>query len=418
MLSARLTRYSGTFFRYALFLVVATMPFNNLPIVKLSNSYAIVLLIVAWVAEGRVSEKFRLMRERPLIILFGVFYLLFWIGMIWTSNTKEGLFDLEQKSFLFILPLVIGTSVTYGEREKYLTLKIFVATCLLSTIICLVNAFSRLSVTGDPKVFYYLELASSIHFHPPYFGMYIAFSILIIFSFLFRDGVGVQLSRYVMSGLAVYLFCFMILLSARMATIFLVLVVVIGVIYYFVRVRKVLGGVLILMVIFSLSTLIISKSQYLKDRIVKPLTSDISITGGGGETGLSIRLVKWKCSLEGFFETSMLGVGTGDGLDYLFKCYEKENFWGMHSQYQYNSHNQYLQTALTLGLPGVLALLACLGVPFVASVRRNDYLFLTFIALFSFCGLTESLLERQWGLVFAAFFIPLFYFGNTDKQED
>ncbi|MBK7649496.1 MAG: O-antigen ligase family protein [Flammeovirgaceae bacterium] len=156
----------------------------------------------------------------------------------------------------------------------------------------------------------------------------------------------------------------------------------------------------------------ITQSNYLNDRIATLFTSDISAIDGGKETGLSIRIVKWKCSLVGIMEAPFFGTGTGDAVDYLVSCYEKENFWGQYPQYRFNSHNQYLETTLTLGITGLISLMGCLVLPFRLAIKRRDYQLLSCIALFSFCCLTESLLERQWGIVFLTFCFHLSFDEN------
>ena len=156
----------------------------------------------------------------------------------------------------------------------------------------------------------------------------------------------------------------------------------------------------------------IMRSEYLYERFIRPTLADSSVISGGGETGLSIRLVKWKCSLEGIMEYPLLGVGTGDAEDYLVKCYEQKNFWGMYQQYRFNSHNQYLETGLTLGLIGFALLLCTILFPFSIALKQKDNLLMTFLFLFSFCCLTESVLERQWGIVFYTLFASLLSFSS------
>ena len=74
----------------------------------------------------------------------------------------------------------------------------------------------------------------------------------------------------------------------------------------------------------------------------------------------------------------------------------------VHYNRRFNAHNQYTETALASGLPGVLALLAFLLAPLLLGLRRRQLpplvVALTFIVMFSL--LFESMLERQMGLLF------------------
>jgi len=355
--------------------------------------------------------KAKLFAQRPLIFVFMAFYLLFVAGILYTSNVEYGKFNLEKKLSLLALPLFLGTSISLSGKIMENTLKLFVLSCLAACLICLGNGLFRYFFNGDRSFLFHEKLSSPVNFHPPYFGMYLSFSVLVIFERV-RKNHSNRLRFSLLMMLAFFFFCFIILLSARTSLVFLFIAFLAAGIFYFYKKNKLTVWLTSVFAATVITILLISQSNYLKERFVKPLTSDISVTEGGGETGLSIRLVKWKCSWEGIKEDFIFGTGTGDAEDYLVKCYEKKNFWGMYPQYRYNSHNQYLETALTLGLPGFILLLACMFIPACSAFRKKQYLFLSFLALFAFCSLTESLMERQQGIVFFTFFISLFAFSE------
>jgi O-antigen ligase len=108
--------------------------------------------------------------------------------------------------------------------------------------------------------------------------------------------------------------------------------------------------------------------------------------------------VKWQCSIEGLVANPIVGVGTGDTQEFLQACYKEKNFWG--EVFRYNSHNQFLQSALGLGLPGLLTLVACLWYQTRIAWAKKDYVYLVFIVIICVCFLTESVLERKQGILF------------------
>lgn len=398
--------YVRKFFEFSLFLVVATMPFH-----LLANSVAIILLSFAWLLEGNFSLKIKLIMQRPLIVIFFIFFLLFLLGMLHTSNIEFGIFNLQKKISLFVFPLIIGTSISFNEKIKETALFVFVVSCFAASLLCCVNGLFYFISFKDSLYLLHEKLSSVINFHPPYFAMYLSFSIFIIFECIRRDKFILNhIQKKILVVIAFFFFCFIILLSARTALVFLFLIFMTREMYFLYKKRKLMIGIIGLLSMLGVTIFLISQSAYLKDRFVKPLSSDISAIDGGKETGLSIRLVKWKCSMEGIAENPLVGTGTGDAVDYLVKCYEKKKFWGMYPQYRFNSHNQYLETTLTLGVPGLICFLLCIMVPFLSAWRKSKYLLLSFITLFCFCSLTESLLERQQGIVFFTFFISLFSF--------
>lgn len=405
-------KYSKDLFRYTLLILTLTLPFN-----RAATNLFIFILAIVWISEGGFLSKVKLLSTKPLIIYFIVFYLLYGLGMLYTENLPTGLGNLEKKYYLLALPLIIGTSLSYDKKIRNEVLLFFVLTCWIATFLCLGNAFYQFVFNNNITFFFHEDLSSVINFHPPYFAMYLSLAIFICLWYLKMEWNNLSfVQRSGITALIIYFIFFVLLLSARTSTLFLVLFFIGGSFYFMIKKRVMLQGLIVIILFLLILIITIGQSAYLTDRIIRPLKSDISAIDGGRETGLSIRLVKWKCSIEGIKESPFFGTGTGDAVDYLVVCYEKLNFWGMYPQYRFNSHNQYLETGLTLGVMGFSLLLICIIIPARAAWKRSDYLFLLFTLLFSFCSLTESLLERQWGIVFFTFFISIFYFADNPEK--
>jgi O-antigen ligase len=81
----------------------------------------------------------------------------------------------------------------------------------------------------------------------------------------------------------------------------------------------------------------------------------------------------------------------------------------------YNFHNQYIETAVRTGLPGLVILIGILA---IFAVQPRDRLFAPkeFIWIVAAFFLTESALERQVGIVF--FCLVFFSFFANDSQVD
>ncbi len=393
-------------FGIALYLVVFTIPFGGA-----LNSASIILLAVCWIAEGEFASKIRSLRERPIILLYIAFYGAYLIGMLYTENRSVGQFNLEKKMTLLALPIILGTSTSFNWQMRNAALWCFVVSCCLAALINMGGAIYQFVRFDDTSYFFHEKLTSIVQLQTPYFGMFMALTIVILTNYWLneRDRLS-KWMKIIWSVSVLLIICYIVLLSARTAIIFITLY---GVVVAFTASKKGArwAGLGICILAVGIVALMVAQSEYLQERFVKPLVSDITAIDGGRETGLSIRIVKWKCSLVGFKDHPILGVGTGDATDTQGGCYEKEGFWGMYPQYRYNSHNQYLEVALTLGLMGLLLFLASVLFSLLSALQRKDYLFLSFLALFSFCCLTESILERQWGIVFFTFFVSLFTFS-------
>ena len=124
----------------------------------------------------------------------------------------------------------------------------------------------------------------------------------------------------------------------------------------------------------------------------------------------SERLIVWKAGIEVIKEHPVFGVGTGDVKDALLSEYQKENKVLVYNM-RLNAHNQYLQTYIALGILGVLLLLIYLVIPGWVAFRRIHFIYFSFLAVFTFNILVESMLEVQAGVIYYAFFNSLIFSG-------
>ncbi len=124
--------------------------------------------------------------NNPILLSLIAFYVLYIIGMAYTSNTSVGLETLETKFSFLILPLIFSSyaDTTRANFNNYL--KFFIYGCVLSAIVCLGYAtysyFKPVLVIlyGVPYdlgsgYFYYNQL--SLFFHPSYIALYCVFAL-------------------------------------------------------------------------------------------------------------------------------------------------------------------------------------------------------------------------------------------------
>src|SRR5437016_6103802 len=122
----------------------------------------------------------------------------------------------------------------------------------------------------------------------------------------------------------------------------------------------------------------------------------------------------WNCALELIKSEPILEVGTGDVEDELQKCYTSNQYTSLTywTDTRFNAHNQFLETAIGLGIPGLILLLSCFIIALYQAYMYKNIMYVIFIVLFAVSCLTESMLERQNGVVFYAFFNSLFAFNK------
>lgn len=108
------------------------------------------------------------------------------------------------------------------------------------------------------------------------------------------------------------------------------------------------------------------------------------------------------------------GVGTGDVKDEITKYYLSKGSKIITTQYL-NAHNQFAQTTIALGIPGLSVLLSFFAFGFITAYRKRDIIFLCFLLLMSIQMLFESMLEQQAGVIFITLFFT--FFCLWDKPE-
>jgi len=389
-----------------------------IPVYDKVSALIIGLLVLNWLLEGRFVHRFNLIKtekSRRNLLLFSVLYLIHLIGLIYSKNVEFGLFDLEIKLSLLIFPLVFST-IDYKILEgklKYILFG-FLAGCFSTTLILLTRSFINFTNSLLLSEFFYGQLAW-FH-HSSYLAMFIVFSIGIMSYYLLsqKERLSKKLQILFTIGI-IYFGVFIIFLSSKAGIISLALLIL-AYAGYIIFQKKYLKGVLILITSTIVFWLAFNYLPNVSSRINKAV--DILATEkleNDIEDSTGERILVWKSSMRIIKENFLFGVGTGDVKDRLIQQYEKESISKAY-QARLNAHNQYLQTFIALGFIGFLILILVLLLPLIISFKKRNTTYILFILLLSLNLLFESMLERQAGVVFYAFFNGLlFYYLNKDS---
>lgn len=412
----------NTIFLTSLTIVAATLPFS-----LLLNSISIILLSFIWLPGILYFNRIKLNPPNLYFFFPVAFYLMHIIGLYSTDNIKEGFFELEKKMSLIVFPLILGTSYKLDQNQVNTILKAFLFSVFISSLICLGYAVHRnnyLDTFFHPNWFFfsYTDLTEIIGIQPNYLALYVSFCILTLFHFFMKNRKNYSaLKQVAFISVILYHVFFLLLLSCRTPIIAVVIIVVSGMVYHFYKKKKLWNGFFLMIGVGLILMAGVYHLPIVKERLwatfgIKQKTSWIDKYGGGVEGMVpNVRLFKWKCAWNAIEENWITGVGTGDSQDALQVQYKAANFT-MAFDARYNAHNQYLDTWLEIGIMGLLIYLACLIVPAFNAWKKKQYLFLSFIILFSVCCFTESMLSRQNGIVFYTFFYSVFAFHSLKQK--
>lgn len=134
----------------------------------------------------------------------------------------------------------------------------------------------------------------------------------------------------------------------------------------------------------------------------------------------SLRKSILTCSKKVISENWVMGVGIDNIQNELNSCYDSYNNTDLSTSH-YNSHNQYFDIILGLGILGLTVFLVILVFPFGDRKAFTFSLFLFFKVFLAICLLTENILNRQHGVVFFVFFncilISNYMFQKNQKTK-
>ena len=381
----------------------------------------IILLAANWLIEGIYIKTFPLMfreRKRTMIISFALLYFLYLIGLSYTSNMHAGGLDLQTKLSLFVFPLIFATSdpLSIKKEESAVILLSFVAGCFASTLLLFGHAAFSAAVNHYSGTFYHKKL--SWFQTPCYIAMYLTFGIAVLSFWLIEDRHNLNRFRQAVSMILITVFFICIFLLVSKAGYISMFLVVFFYSFILIKVKHNWTGGMAILLLSSLFFCFMLWLFPFPGQRLDQAREDIK-NGGAlpGDTSKSTadRMMIWKVSAGIIREHPLVGVGTGDAQKALTEKYQSA---GMTKALQknFNAHNQYLQTSIAIGFPGLIALLYILVVPVVPAFRRKDYIYLMFLLIFAVNILFESMLERQAGVIFYALFNVLLY--ASDGTDD
>ena len=130
-----ITRYATykTIIKKAYFIVLIILAVS-LPFSKFAISMSELLLVLIWILDADFKKKFQLLKEKKSLIIFLSIYIIYLLGLIYTTDFKYGLHDITIKLPLLLLPLIIGTSTPLNKKQFKILIYFFTLSIFAKTI--------------------------------------------------------------------------------------------------------------------------------------------------------------------------------------------------------------------------------------------------------------------------------------------
>ena len=155
-----------------------------------------------------------------------------------------------------------------------------------------------------------------------------------------------------------------------------------------------------------------------QDRVKATISAVVDAADDDAADG-DARISITKSALHRVMENPLTGYGTGNYRDSLVEQYDRDDYdYG--AKARFNAHNQYIESMLSSGIIGLIALLLFVFSPLVFALRRAPnavlpVLFATGIVAGNL--LVESMLERQMGLLFIGWFMVVMVLVVSKEQN-
>lgn len=345
-----------------------------------------------------------------------IFFIWYAIALFWSQNLDSGSFEITTKLSFLLLPIFF-TGVTFGENQLRLILKFFVLGCFVACLFLLGNALvefidmkNRISAgenIHDFGINVFFKDRLSIFVHPSYMAMYLSFGIWTLY-LNWKNSFLPSAFRF----LAMILFVGVSLLLVSKLGILSILLMSIFAFYELTFIQREIRKASVLAVsLIAIFVVVITSvpqvSARFEDAIVSLRNSDNT---KNSDESTAARMSIWNVSAELISQNIWIGTGTGSTNDRLWSAYEKQGLTIAYQQ-KLNAHNQFIQTFLTVGLPGFLILLWMLLSPLIRSFFNQDRLVFGFFILIILNITVESMFETQAGILF----FTIFYVLMIDK---
>ena len=374
------------------------------------------ILWIITIITGVVRKEIKIIKPTTIFILFWSLFLMYLVGVIFTNHFDIAIKNIEYKLSLLVVPLLL---IFQPKHLKFETIKWgFIYSVVLLGIAQLTYLLMNGSFSQGKSAFTSSNF-STIH-HPTYFSAF-AFLAMIFSIQLFSRAIEKQ-KKILLFCLILFFILIQMMCLALAGLLFLMLFFTLYACYFSFKKfgKKGLIIAIVIVPIMMVSTIRLVPGFKIQFDVSKQFWLEYmeSPTNfveskktyiGGNET----RLILWTATYQEIL-IHPFGVGTGNVDDYIES---RLNLLGQQNMAlkKYNPHNQYLQTALEIGIIGSILLIIIVGYTIYYGVKSNNWILVLLTLNLGFNCLFESMLQRQSGIVFYVFWLLILTLIDSTK---
>ena len=387
------------------------------------NTILLICFVLLAIFSKYKNFSFKL-KNSEFIGIHIILFLLFFVSAYYSTDQEHGYKFVERNLVLLFIPI----TVSLIDFKKFNFTRILRWTILLITLIvtfALLKAFynnylfnieNSLPIYQFKSWFFtYHYLAENINCTAIYLSLLFSICVItLVLDATAYHSISINRSNFIKWSWIGYLIAIMILLSARTIlsiTILSVFVIMIRHAIYNGYFRK---FTLIMIPLVLLSIVTIQKNDVLRLRFLAAFTAKENTKYFSG--GLSSRVYQWQGILKDTFQNNpFFGTGVGDVNQGYKEIYQSNGLdWAVTNAF--NAHNMYIELFYSTGFLGLLLFLVILWFSFKKALEKKDFRYFLFLMIFTIAGLTESLMNRQYGIVYFVLLNSLMYFQPLNNK--
>lgn len=380
-------------------------------------SFSMLLLFMTALRPGVIAENWNRWKQSKFAVLSLVFFLIYLFSGLWSENKDFWLASATNKLPFAALPFAFMAAPLHKEKFQ----RAVIISILLMQLAIMGNSLYQLMINKD---FYLNGYSVSQPLPTTKYGDHIRFSLSLVMSILMsfyllfeRQTKNISKGFKVLLWLSILIsLVYIHILAAKTGLICLYLMAIIYGVAKLIKRNKVMALLLALAIIslpfiaYRIIPTFRTKTNYVIFEITKSRKEkryDYNLSDAG-------RMITYDLGSKAILAYPWLGVGAGDVMDEMRKGY-RSYYPEVSSDQQYGPINQFMFTALSVGLPLSLFLVAFVLSSFFADVRLKLYLVITSCLMLT-SMMVEAMLELQFG-VFSYLFFILFWMSSLRKEE-
>jgi hypothetical protein len=379
-----------------------------IPLSKAVASVAEVLVIISWFigfSDPTIrNRRFDTLKSSAYIFLFPALLLMYFVGLSYTTDMREGWSEINMKHYFFTLPILLGTLRMTRDEWRWLLLAFGLANVAVAVSVFYITAAELDFLKGTPKI-------PSAFEQRPRASLFLCFSFFIFIEYLVVKWR--ELSNEARTTLLIFagmVLAALILMKGRIGQLgFVVLVPAFVMLYVPIRRHKwwwYFGAGFFMVAIAAFMYFSFESVRQPFDEAVNEFRESQLGYPSSEPTYSSIgqRIAFYQEYWPLLRENLWLGVGTGDLVAEGKPLFEDQQY---HIPFN-KPHNQFLETAIKFGVLGLIYFVAVWFLALKSVFPGSRRLARLFNLLLFLSMLSDSTLGTQAGITFFMAFNALF----------